>query len=63
MKKRGRKVKLSERDVNEIREAYADRTDKRCLSELARAYRVTFGTVNAVVMKTGAYKIIPQPVQ
>lgn len=58
-KKRGRKRILDDRQVKELREAYADREDRRSISQLARAFRVSPVTADNVIMKRGAYKSEP----
>ncbi len=55
-KKRGRKRVLSDDQVKELRECYADRDDRRSISQLARRFNVSPVTADNCIMKRGAYK-------
>lgn len=56
MKRKGRARKLTDEQVKDLREIYADKNDKRSISQLARVFRVSPVTADNVIMKRGAYK-------
>ena len=55
--RRGRKPDLSVQEADEVREAYYDRQAKWTVTALARCFRVSTGTIQAVLNRTGAYQM------
>lgn len=54
--KKGRKRKLTDEEAADVRRMYFDRNAGWSLAGLARLFRVSSGTINHAVERTGAYK-------